>query len=67
MTDATARIKNLSIALEALSRINHMGKWDPFEDVRDLLKQEIILLEKEQETPPPARPAKPSLDDEIPF
>ncbi len=68
MTDATARIKNLSIALEALSRINSTGKWDPFEDVRDLLKTEIIQFEKEQEVAiPPARPAKPTLDDDIPF
>ena len=68
MIDATARIRNLSIALKALSRVNPCGKWDPCKDVRDLLREEIIQFEKEKETAtPPARPAKSTVDDDIPF
>jgi len=67
MIDATARIRNLSIALKALSRINSMGKWDPCKDVRDLLREEIMQFEKENQKAGPARPAKLTADNEIPF
>jgi hypothetical protein len=69
MVDATARIKNLSFALEALSRIG--GSWshiELFDSVTKLLKTEITAEEKENERPiSPARPAKPTIDDDIPF
>lgn len=69
MTDATARIKNLSIALEALSRIG--GSWshiELFDGITKLLKTEIKTAEKEnEEPPPPARPAIATPDDDIPF
>lgn len=64
MSDATLRIKNLSIALEALSRINNEGSPDLYDRVEDLLKDQI----KEIETAtPPARPATTTFDDDIPF
>ncbi len=67
MIDVTARIRNLSIALKALSRVNPCGKWDPCKDVRDLLREEIMQFEKENQKAPSARPAKSTTDDEIPF
>lgn len=67
--DATARIKNLSFALEALSRIG--GSWNHielFDNVTKLLKAEIKIAEKENEEPlPPAQPAATTSDDDIPF
>ncbi len=71
--DATARIKNLSIALEALYQGHY---WSECSRVQDLLAHEINELKKEQATAfPPARPAKPESqfnpytnnDEEIPF
>lgn len=63
--DATARIKNLSIALEALSRI---AQCNYFYDVEHLLRDEVATYKKEnQEASPPARPAATTFDDEIPF
>lgn len=68
MVDATLRIKNLSIALEALSRINSYGASTSFYDVEKLLKVEIAELKKENERPiPSARPATTTPDDDIPF
>jgi len=72
MSDATLRIKNLSIALEALSRINSGDSFSLYERIVDLLKDEIITKEKEtqeaQQWPQrPARTATTNLDDEIPF
>lgn len=72
--DTPARIKNLSIALEALSRIN--GEADLFINMKNMLLQEMDTLYREQH-PPMATPVtetmaymKPrptKLDDEIPF
>lgn len=73
MTDATARIKNLSIALEALSNVyrDDRGLTDPYSlraKVEYCLKHEIDALETEQiQPPPPARPAIPTPNDDIPF
>lgn len=69
MMDATNRIKNLSIALEALSRVNTSGSSLLFERIEDCLKDEIKVQEKETlERLKSARPAKPSTDDDdIPF
>lgn len=67
--DATARIKNLSIALEALSRIG--GSWSHvnlFDDVTKLLTTEIEACKKENQEPiPPAWSAATTPDDDIPF
>lgn len=68
MTDATARIKNLSIALEALSRIPN--STDLSYDIEKLLKAEIEAQKEENERPiPPARPAKSTSEhfEDIPF
>ena len=68
MTDVTLRIKNLSISLEALSRINHEGSSSLYNAVDTLLVHEIDEAIKEQKPDPnTARSASPSLDDEIPF
>ena len=69
--DVTIRIRNLSIALEAISRIN--GATTAYLTIENLLLQEIkeFQKEKEKETqwPPRARPAPttPNPEDEIPF
>ncbi len=62
MSDATLRIKNLSIALEALSRINREGSHDLFDTIEALLQDTIRAFrkEKEKETQWPQRPAKPT-------
>lgn len=66
MTDATLRIKNLSIALEAVSHIALGGSV--FHKIESLLRNEIEAYKKEQETAnPPARPAATTFDDKIPF
>jgi len=59
VTDATLRIKNLSIALEALSRINSPGAFEAFSKIGVLLDTAIQEVEKETQWPPRARPAKP--------
>lgn len=66
MTNATTRIKNLSIALRALSK----GHYKNFGDrIFALLAYEIAQAEEERSyrptPPPPARPAIPN--DDIPF
>lgn len=63
--DATARIKNLSIALEALSRINHPAAGNLFEAIEGLLDKAIH--EERKTATPPARPATTTSDDDIPF
>ena len=69
MTDVTLRIKNLSFALEALSRINNEGSPDLYDSIATCLKKEIEELIKEQNPleKAPARPANPSTDDDFPF
>ncbi len=63
MMDATLRIKNLSIALEALSRINTGDSFSLYERIVDLLKDEIITKEKENQWPQrPARTATTNTD-----
>jgi len=49
--DATLRIKNLSIALEALSRINTDGSLYLYTSIEMLLKKEIQEVEKETQWP----------------
>jgi len=67
--DATLRIKNLSIALEALSRI--VGQQAHFNDIENILNEEIrqYWRENEKETQWPHKaPAKPIInEDDIPF
>lgn len=67
MTDVPTRIKNLSIALEALSRIPNSGHLS--KRIEATLEEEIDTLEKEQteKAYPPARPAIPTPDDDILF
>jgi len=72
MMDATLRIKNLSIALEALSRINEAR--DSYLQVQTLLQEEVYAFSKEKakETQWSKRDlAKPNLTDpfadDIPF
>jgi hypothetical protein len=62
MPDATLRIKNLSIALEALSRIAGARYFD---DIQTALKSEIEHYWKEKETqwPHNARPAPTTFDE----
>jgi len=70
MTDATLRIKNLSIALEALSRIAlGDGRYNHFARIEELLDDAIKEAQKEIQWPHRARPAStpPNLEDEIPF
>lgn len=68
MIDATLRIKNLSISLEALSRINLEGSSLLYVEIEALLGQEIENLQKEQNTVLTARPAMPPIGyDDIPF
>lgn len=69
VTDATTRVKNLSIALEALSRINNEGSPQLYDSIETALNNEIEALWKEQAKTamPPARPAIPTPDDDIPF
>lgn len=63
--NATARIKNLSIALEALSRIPKSESLS--EDIEKLLWKEIKEAHEEKEPPHRARPAATTSDDDIPF
>lgn len=76
MTDATLRIKNLSISLKAISRIKRKGFYSLYDEIEALLGKEIEELQKEQQTRhQPARPAelipgtyKPPIGfDDIPF
>ncbi len=69
--DATLHIKNLSIALEALSRVNSIRSQEFFKDIEGLLAIEIFVFrkEKEKETqwPPRAWPAPTATEDESGF
>lgn len=72
--DATLRIKNLSIALEALSRVNTITSYKHSQDIEGLLAQEIRDFQRETQWPKQG-PAKPETqhnpftnnEDEIPF
>lgn len=66
MMDATYRIKNLSIALEAIHSLDMRTLGDR---VYALLYREVEKAEEEaQERPiPPARSAAVTTDDDIPF
>lgn len=59
--ETSSKIKNLSIALDALGR----SAPDLYDRVRDLLKD--IIREEETYMPPPARPARLDPLDDIPF
>jgi hypothetical protein len=64
VTDATLRIKNLSIAFEAISRVNCEGSEALQSFIYGSLYAEIAAFKKEQNQ----ESAKPtSLDDELPF
>lgn len=67
MTDASLRIKNLSISLEALSRINNEGSPSLYDAIETLLKGEIQAMQKEQNPIKPVRSTVPICDDDIPF
>jgi hypothetical protein len=56
-------IKDLSIALEALSRINGYK----FESLSDRIHDLLTDLLKEEETKTTASPKSETTDDEIPF
>lgn len=58
------KIKELSIALEALSRINGADAY--FQQICSLLQNAIDAQYKEDHPPKPA-PTKILADDEIPF
>jgi len=61
--DVTLRIKNLSIALEALS---HTSQAQPLYDgVRSLLEEAMEQQYKENHPPQTVRPT--TLDEDIPF
>ena len=63
----TVQIKNLSIALEALTRVQ--GVEFLITRVRYLLEEEIIKMEKyhRQTNTPVQAPAQTDLGDDIPF
>lgn len=66
--DATLRIKNLSIALEAVSRI--VGCTTAHLHIENLLQEEIRKFREEQEKEnqwPQRGPTKSTTDDDIPF
>ena len=67
MAYQTSMIKDLSIALEALTRVQSVG--DEFERVKDLLKDAIKAQEKDNAKIYLAErtPTKTNPDDEIPF
>ena len=60
MSDATLRIKNLSIALEALSRISGYAATTLHSEIQEALMQELKAFreEKEKENQWPQRPAR---------
>jgi len=60
VTDPTLRIKNLSIALEALSCINISGSLELYATIERALWEETKALQKENQWP--QRPAKPYHD-----
>lgn len=66
MLDRSTRIKNLSIALEALSRIN---STTINYEVEKVLRFELEKYQEEQEQTQTERqkPTSTSTDDEIPF
>jgi len=67
--DVTLRIKNLSIALEALSNRHKIGISDPYHleaGVELCLKTELDKLEEEQITQKTLKPTTDD-DDDIPF
>ena len=64
MTDVTLRIKNLSISLEALSRVNCEGSSSLYIEVDALLRKEISNAHKEQN---PLKTVGNELDDTVPF
>jgi hypothetical protein len=67
MPDATLRIKNLSISLEALSRINNEGSGDLYVAIETLLKGEIDEAHKEQNPLKKVYATTTTSDDDIPF
>ena len=68
MRDLTQRIKNLSFALEAISRINNEGSADLYVKIETLLKDTLNELEKEIWEPKSKPTTSASIDDdEIPF
>jgi hypothetical protein len=69
MSDATLRIKNLSIALEALSRVNRgYASTDLATRLEELLNREIKEEEKHQgQQAWPAKSIRDMLDDNTSF
>jgi hypothetical protein len=67
MSDASLRIKNLSISLEALSRINNEGSGGLYNRIRQALYKEIQAMQEEQNPIKPVRSTVPICDDDIPF
>lgn len=65
MATNTVAVKNLAIALEALSRINHPASGNMFEAVENLLDAEISRARKENNEAYKA--STNTSDDDIPF
>ena len=63
MMDATTRIRNLSIALEAIHK-SIGARTDEAFDIRRLLCLEIYKMERKEKGQPPARPAEPTTDNQ---
>ena len=66
-SDVTLRIKNLSISLEALSRINNEGSSGLYVAIETLLKGEIDEAHKEQNPPKEVYATAITSDDDIPL
>ena len=66
MINTTSRIKNLSIALEAVSRINYEGSADLFDRIQQLLANEIMKQQEDNQLQT-AKTMTTLGDDEIPF
>lgn len=65
MTDVTLRIKNLSISLEALSRINHEGASSLYVAIQALLATEIDTAQEEQTPRSIHSPTHVHVDDDM--
>lgn len=67
MRDVTLRIKNLSISLEALSRINREGSSGLYIAIETLLNEELNEAYKENNPPRTTHTTATTTDDDIPF
>lgn len=61
------KIKELTIALEALSRINGYAFETMSRDIRECVDKHIETLKEDLNTPKPIPAPAPTNNDEIPF